>query len=195
VLLTVLFSLPVWAAQPAPESSEAAHHGEEGDPFLVWKVLNFAVLAGGLGYLIYKKSGSFFSARTAQIRKGLEESARLKKDAEARYAETERQLSGIGAEIERLRTRARQESEAEAGRLREETARELAKVQAQAAQEIVTAGKVARQELRVYSADLAVSLAERQIRERLTPEADGALLAGMVKDLEGRSAANSPRVS
>jgi F-type H+-transporting ATPase subunit b len=173
-------------------AAEAAH---EGGSELPWQVANFVVLAGGLGYLIYKHAGKFFSNRTADIRQGIEEAAKVKAGAEARYADMEKRLSRLGAEIESLRAEATRETQAEGERMREETAREIANIQAQSAQEIESAGKAARHQLRAYAAGLAVSLAERKIREQLTPDADKTLLNAMLKDLEGRSGAPDVRAS
>lgn len=199
ILFTVLAAAaPALAAQPSEEGAagaETAHHGEGGDPELPWKVANFAVLAGGLGYLIYKHAGGFFRSRTAEIRRGLEEAARLKADAEARYAEMEQRLAQLGSQIETLRTQAREESRAEAERVRQETAREIAKAQAQSSQDIESAAKTARNELRAYAASLAVGLAERKIREQLTPGSDDILIHAMLNDINGHGGAPSVRAS
>lgn len=164
----------------------AAQHGESADRTTLWKGANFVILAGVAGYFIYKKGGAFFAGRTAEIQRGLTEAARLKAEAEARYAEMDRRLAELGAQVETLRQQARQESGTEGERLRQETGRELKRIQAQSEQEAATAVKAARQELRAYSAELAVGLAAGKIRARLTQEADGALVASMVQDLGNR---------
>jgi len=188
-------AIPALAARQPAEGGEGAHHSEGGDPDLPWKIVNFVVLAGGLGYLIYKNAGKFFDSRTVEIRRGLEESARLKAKAEARYNEVDQMLAQIGGEIETLRKQAGEESRAEAEHVRAETEREMAKLQAQALQEIESAGKVARNQLRASAADLAVALAERKIREQLTPDSDNMLLHAMLNNLDGRSGASPVRPS
>jgi F0F1-type ATP synthase membrane subunit b/b' len=67
-----------------------------------------------------------------------------------------------------------------------ETEQRIAKVQAQAEQEIASAAKTARQELKAYAAELALELAERKIRARLTPAADARLLNEFVSDVDRR---------
>jgi len=64
------------------------------------------------------------------------------------------------------------------------TADEIAKIQAHAEREIASAGKAARMELKRYSAELAVSLAEQKVRARMTPETQDALVQGFVQDLK-----------
>jgi F0F1-type ATP synthase membrane subunit b/b' len=173
----------------------AAQHGESGDRTTLWKTGNFVILAGVAGYFIYKKGGAFFAGRTAEIRRGLTEAASLKAEAEARYAEVERQLAELGTQVESLRKKALEESGAEGERLRQETERELKRIQAQAEQKISAAEKTARHEVRAYSVDLAVGLAAGKIRARMTPEADGVLVASMVHELENRFPSQPGRAS
>lgn len=183
----VVFGIAVSAAMAA----EHGGAGESGNE-IVWKLANFVVLVGALGYFIRKKSGAFFASRTAEIRRGIEEAWRLRKDAEERYAEIERRLENIGSDIDKLRKQAAQESAAESERVRAETSRDMKKIQAQAEQEIGAAAKAGRQDLRAYGAALSVDLAEKRIRERLTPDSDSVLVDAMLHDLDHR--ANAPVV-
>jgi F-type H+-transporting ATPase subunit b len=173
----------------------AAEKGEPADHTELWKFANFLILAGVAGYFIYKKGGAFFAGRTQQIQRGLAEAAKLEADSEARYAEMERRLAELGAQIETLRQQAREESGAEGERLRHETARDLTKVQAQSEQDISAAAKAARQQLRSYAAELAIDLAAGKIRARLTPATDGALIDSMVRELGSRDAGRPGKVS
>ncbi len=176
-------------AEQAGEHGQAEAHGEHGAANLdFFKWINFAILAGIIGYFAYKKGGAFFAGRTAMIRRDLEDSARMKQEAEARYAEVERRLAALATEVEALRAQARAESASESDRVREETSRQMAKLRAQAEQEIVAAGNAARQQLRAYAAELAIGLAEQKIRTRLTPEADAGLIAAAAADLDRRAA-------
>lgn len=173
----------------------AAEKGELADHTELWKFANFAILAGIAGYFIYKKGGTFFAGRTEEIQRGLAEAGKLEADSEARYAEMERRLAELGAQIETLRQQAHEESGAEGERLRQETGRELKKIQAQSEQDMSSAVKAARQQLRSDAAELAVGLAAGKIRERLTPASDGALVDSMVHELASRDAGQPGRVS
>lgn len=189
----VLILLFAGAAALAAQHGESAHGGT--DNTTLWKLLNFGMLVAGLGFLIYKKAGGFFAARSAEIRKGLVEAAKVKEDAENRYAEMERRLKAIGTEVEALRKQAREESAAESARARAETERELKKIQAQAEQEIAAAAKSARQELRAYSAELAIGLAASKIKQRLTPDTDKAIVDAMVGQIGERFTGQAVRAS
>ena len=58
----------------------------------------------------------------------------------------------------------------EADRMEAETAQLQAKVHVQAEQEITAMTNLARQELKAYSADLALNLAEEVVKRRMTPQ-------------------------
>src|SRR5579885_1077351 len=127
---------------------------------MVWKWVNFAILAAGLGYLCAKMLPPFFKSRTAEIQQGIREAQAIKKEADARAAEMESRLASLGAEIEKFRAQASSEMQQEGDRIREETKRQIARVEQQAQAEIETAGKIARRDLQAYAAKLALDLAE-----------------------------------
>jgi len=169
------------AQSPAP-TTESKDEAEEVSP--IWAWANFAILAAALGYLVVKKGGPWFAARSLAIRKGIAEAAEIRKNAEAQAAEVDRKLAGIGVEIEALRGRARQEQAAEAERIRQQMAADLARIQEHASREIDAAGKTARLELKRYAAELAVDLAEQKIRRQMTPAIQSALVENFVRDLD-----------
>ncbi|MGE5567968.1 MAG: hypothetical protein ACM3S5_02920 [Rhodospirillales bacterium] len=177
----------------------AAQHGESGhggaDTATLWKLVNFVILAAALGYFIYKKGGSFFAARSAAIQRELAEAAKFRADAEARYAEMQQRLGRIEAEVEELRRRAREESAVERARMSAQTERSLKKIQEQAEQEIQAAANSAMQQLRAYSAELAIELAAAKIKERLTPETDQMIVDAMIGEIGNRFEGQPVRVS
>lgn len=176
LLLILCFTATVRAAET---SGEGGHGSLE-----LWKWANFVVLAGGLGYLIGKHAGPFFAGRSRKIRKDMIEAGGQRQDAEARAAAVERRLANLESEIAALRGESRNEARAETERLEQHTASEIAKIQTRAEQEIAAAGKAARMDLKRYSAELAVGLAEQKIRARMTPDAQDALVRGFVRDLK-----------
>jgi len=162
-----------------------AQGDESGDShLLIWKWANFLLLAGGLGYLMAKILPPLFVSRSQAITKDMAESQRISKDAEARAADVERRLAGIEAEIAALRAESQKEATAETERLTSYAAAEIAKIQAQAEREIADAGKAARTGLKRYAAGLAIDLAGRKIRSRMTPATEDRLVRGFVRDLK-----------
>lgn len=189
-LLLALVCVPLLAAQETHKSGEQAHEKASND--IYWKWANFAVLAGALGYFIYKKSGAVFHSRTQGIRKSIEEADRLRREADQRLAEIERRLNGLEAEIEGLGANARAEMAAENERLRQETAAGLEKLRRQAESELAGVVLAARKEVQAHAAALAVELAAVKIRALMTPRADDALITSVLDTLE-KTSRTSPK--
>jgi F-type H+-transporting ATPase subunit b len=188
LLLIALFGSLLFA-QHAAEGGQHATEGSSNE--LLWKWANFAILVGALGYLVYKNAGAFFRSRTEAIRKGIEEADRLRQDAEARVSQMEERLKNLESEVHALRTKAREEMAAENERLRQETEEGLKKIREHSEQEIASAVKSARHEVRAHAAELAVGLAAGKIRAMLSPQADEALVASFLNDIE-KQAGRSP---
>jgi F-type H+-transporting ATPase subunit b len=112
------------------------------------------------------------------------EAGQLRKQAEARAAEMERRLAGIQSDIAALREESRKQALAEAERIAQQTVVETAKIHAQAEQDIALAAKAARAELKRHSAELAVALAERLIRARMTTATQDELVREFVRGLD-----------
>jgi len=176
-------SSPTKAAETGQDEPATESEGRAEGVSPVWAWANFAILAGALGYLIAKHGGPWFVARSLAIRRGIAEAEEIQAKAEATVAEVDRKLAGLQTEIESLRTEAHREQKAEAERIREQTAADLARLREHAAGEIVAAGKAARLELKRYSAQLAIDLAEQKIRRQMTPELQAGLVESFARDL------------
>ena len=164
-------------------ASETPAEGEHGG-MEAWKWANFGLLAIGLGYLIQKNAGPFFAARSKKIQQDMLDAEEARKDAEKRAADVDRRLANLAAEIASLKAESQTEAKAETERSMQHTSAEIAKIQAHAESEIAAAGKAARMELKRYSAELAVELAEQKISARMTGEAQDNLVRGFVQDLK-----------
>ncbi|MCC6369334.1 MAG: ATP synthase F0 subunit B [Bryobacterales bacterium] len=171
------------ALAPAFAAEEGGHGGGMKEPSIWWKWANFAVLAGGLGYLISKYAPAYFESRNKEIRGGLQEARKLREESEARVADIERRVARLGTDMDAMREGAKKEMAAEAERIRTETEKTLAKVQANAEHEIAAATKFALHDLKVYSADLAIQLAAAHVRNQLNPATQDKLVTDFVGQL------------
>jgi F-type H+-transporting ATPase subunit b len=183
---------PGGAVEPGSHAQAAAKEGEghAQQPManeVWWKLANFAILVAALGWLISKNAGPFFRSRTASIQIGIEEATRTREDAMARAAEIEAKVANLLSEVEHLRQQSQQELSREGERVSVETEAQIRKIQAQAEAEIASAAKHARQELKAYSASLALEAAERQIREQLTPQAQERMTDSFVDELRNKA--------
>jgi F-type H+-transporting ATPase subunit b len=186
---------PAAVQHGAEQAKTAAEHGEghQQAPMpneIWWKWANFAILAGGLGFLVSKHAGPFFRTRSEEIQKGISEAAAVRREAEARAAGIESQIANLSSEVEALRQKSRDEIVREGERVRAETAQLIAKVQRQAESDIAAAAKNAALELKAYSAELAINMAGRQIQDGMTQHNQDQLADAFVDDIRRRAALN-----
>jgi F-type H+-transporting ATPase subunit b len=144
-------------------------------------VLNFAVVAALIAWFAKKNLPGMFRARTASIQKAMEEARKASEEANRRLADIESRLSRLDVEIGDMRGAAEKEAAAEEARIKATTAEEARKIVESAGQEIASAAKAARRELTAYAADLAVSLAKKQIK--VDPATDQALVRDFAQQL------------
>ncbi|HUA19584.1 MAG TPA: hypothetical protein VMB25_12630 [Bryobacteraceae bacterium] len=170
------------------ERGAAETRPQQGDPMIGWKWANFIILGAGIGYLIAKNVPALFRKQTEEIHKALAEAAQAKLEADAQAAAIEKRFAGLAAEVESLRQAAHAEMEAESKRILREGEQHLNRIQEQTAQEIELMTRGAKEELRRYSAGLALDLAEQRVRSRMTPAAEENLVDGFLRDLHARVA-------
>ena len=178
-LLLALFALVLNAA-------ESAGHGE-GDPNLIYKWVNFAILGAGIGYLLVKILFPAFRSQQKQILAGMADAEMRAKEAAEKAAEIDRRMAGLGQDVAALREKAKQEMEAEAARFSQQTKIALEKIEQSAGAEIVSITKAARQQLKEHAAGLAIELAKQKIQGRLDSQVQAGLIsrfaAGLTPDV------------
>ena len=126
-------------------------------------LLNFAIVVGLIAWASKKNLPAMFRNRTASIQKSLEEARKASEDANRRLADIESRLGHLDDEIHQMRAASEKEAAAEEERIKASAAEEARRISESAGQEIAAATKAARRELTAYAADLAVSLASKQI--------------------------------
>jgi F0F1-type ATP synthase membrane subunit b/b' len=201
------------AATSAPVAGDAAHgeptahgppaagaHGAEGAGHgteaahaeTIWptiaRLFNFAVLVGGLIYLLRSPLAAHLASRSQQIRGGLEAARETSATATAQLAEIDRRLQSLPAELDALRARGAEEIAAEERRIQAKAETERKRLVDEMQRDVDVRVRVARQALAEHAADLAVGLATDRVRQTIT-DADQARLidryATQVKDIHG----------
>lgn len=197
-------------AAPTPQTEEGSKQGLDPSEISIWLKplarllhvstdvlwmvvvwINFGILAYLLYYLLCRlkgwKLGGKMRERNQFVRRKLAEAREAKSEAEERLRSIERRLDKLHEEVAQLRAEAAQEAEVEFQRLSAESAAEADKIARTAAQHIDAAGKAARQELRRFTAELALNMAERQLRRQLTPEIDQRVVRTSLEEIrDGR---------
>jgi F-type H+-transporting ATPase subunit b len=177
------------------EARKEAEEAEKDEARMPWKLANFALLVIGLGVLLGKTVPKHFAERTAAIQKDIKEAQALKADAERRAAEVETKVAKLGNDIDAFRVEAAKQMAAEGERIRQETAAHIKRVEEQSSLEIESAGKLARRELKQYSAELAMKLAEERVRARMDANAESGLVDSFVAELGRQSAFSKERTN
>jgi F-type H+-transporting ATPase subunit b len=126
--------------------------------------VNFLVIAGILLWAGRKALPGMLRDRTAAIQKAMQEAQMASEEARRKLADIESRLVKLDVEIGMMRDAAEKEGAAEEARIQAAAQEDARKIVASAEQEIAAAAKAARRQLTAHAADLAVSLAQKQIR-------------------------------
>lgn len=146
-------------------------------------VLNFVIVAVAIFWFSKKNLPGMFRNRTAMIQKAMEEARQASADANRRLSEVEARLSKLGAEIAAMSAAGEKEAAAEEERIKAAAEEDARRIVAAAEHEIDAAAKSARRDLTAFAADLAVSLATKQIR--VDEASDQALVGSFAAQLSG----------
>ena len=166
VILSVLLAFgAVWA------SSEGGHGDSAGKvKDLIWRTMNFVVLAGGLIFLLRKPLAQALEARRQGIRDQLDDLEKQKADAEKQLSEYKAKLARLDKEIEKIVAEYIKDGEAVKAKIIEEAKVAAEKLQAQAKKNIEQEFQKARQALKAEMAEQAVSMAEALIKKHIKDE-------------------------
>jgi F0F1-type ATP synthase membrane subunit b/b' len=169
-------------------AASAAEGHEETIWDLLARVLNFSILAGTLVLLLRRPLATYLDTRSRQIRSDLVNAAETRRVATEQLAEIERQLAGLPAELEALKARGRDEVAAEEVRIRQAAGAERERLLAQVRREIDLQVRIARKELLLEAADLAVAAATSRVRQTITPADQTRLLDRYVTQVTSTNA-------
>ena len=182
LLFLAAFVGSAWAAGGKEEPNPAEQPIGE-----VFKWLNFALVAGAVGYLAVKKGPAFFRARADAISSAIALATAAKAEADRRLAEAQGKLARIDEEAAALREVARRDAADDAERIRKLTHEEAEKVAWAARAEIEAAERAAWLELKAQAAKLAVERAEALLAGQMTPKTQAELFRAFVGSLPERA--------
>jgi F-type H+-transporting ATPase subunit b len=146
------------------------HHADSGVILkdFIWRCVNFAVMAGLIGYFVSKPIRNGLQNRRADIEKQLADAVAAREAAEAKTREYQEKLAKAAAEIETIYTAIRREGELERDRILASAQEMAAKIEQEADSKAASAVTRARAELRAEAARLAVELAEELLTKNVT---------------------------
>ncbi len=124
-------------------------------------------------------------ARREGIRRDLMRAQEERNAALTKLEEVEARLGRLDAEVLSVREKAAKDAQVEKERIARAADDDAQKLRDQAVREIESAGKAARQELRRFTSEQSVRLAEAMIRRDIRPEDDAQLVELSIDELGG----------
>jgi len=174
---TILPVLAAEGAEPDPADSSAG---------LIFRWLNFALVFGGIAYLLAKHGGAFFNANAKAIAASIHEATAAKAEADRVLSEVDAKIARLDREVAEMREAANKNWIAEAERLRVSGATEIEKINQAARAELAASGRVAQQQLREMAASMAIEQAGKLIDSRMNNDVRSRLFHSFLGEL-GRS--------
>src|SRR5437899_2174235 len=155
--------------------------------FELWKFTNLAVFVFVLIMAMRKffRVPEMFKDRKETIKRELARAQQERDAAVAKLKEVEERLARLDSEVQDIKEKSKIEAADERERIARSTETEVAKLSEQAQREIENAGKAAKKELRRYTAEQSVRLAENLIRREMKPEDDARLVECNIEELGG----------
>jgi F-type H+-transporting ATPase subunit b len=171
------------AAAQAERAEKTEAQSEESPLQAVAKWVNFAILFGGLAFLLRKPMGDFFATRRKEITGGLQRAQDAQTSAQARMDEIEQRLARLTSEIDGLKTQAQKESLAEREKILAEAKREVERVVEQSRQEIERIARTVEREIKEHVADQVIDRAGTTLRSEMTQDDEKRIVVRFIQKL------------
>jgi F-type H+-transporting ATPase subunit b len=165
---------------------EGAEHAAPWWKDYIWKIINFLLLVVILFKFAKKPMQSFFQKRTELIEKTLNEAKEAKAISLKALQEVETRLKAKDAEIEAILAASRKSGEHERDSIIAESDRLKAKILEQAKTNIDFEVKHAKEVIKAEAVELAMELAEKKLKDKLTKDEQERLLDDSLVKIGGK---------
>ena len=147
----------------------AAEGGESASPLLdfIFKVINFAILFGIIYYFAKKPIANGLKNSAQSAKQNLEEAREAQKQAEAELEEFRGKLAQMKQEAQAMVAEARKDAEAEKERIIAEGQQTAERMKAQVRVAVEQEYKKAELEIKQWTAEETVKMAEKLIEEKI----------------------------
>ena len=154
----------------------------------IWQIINFLILVGALAFMMKKMDlKGYFKKRTELIEQSLREAREAKELAQKAFAEVEERLKTKDSEVENIIAAARQSGEKEKARLVEEGDKLKTRILEQARTNIDYEVKRAKEAIKEEAVEIALELAEKKLKEKLSKDEQLKLLEESLAKIEGKN--------
>jgi len=187
ILAFALFNLAIVSFVFASSGGgEGAEHAAPWWKDYIWKIINFLLLFILLFKFAKKPMQNFFQKRTELIEKTLNEAKEAKAASLKALQEVETRLKAKDTEIEAILAASRKSGEQERDSIIVESDRLKAKIMEQAKTNIEYELKQAKEAIKAEAVELAMELAEKKLKEKLTKEEQEKLLEDSLTKIGGK---------
>ena len=179
VLLLVASFAMASGAEEAPKSLVATYTPA---------ILNFLILVALLVFMMKKMDiKGYFRKRTELIEQSLKEAREAKELAQKALAQVEERLKIKDKEMEEILSAARESGEREKARIVEEGARLKDRILEQTKNNIDSEVKMAKETIKQEAVEIAMELAEKKLKDKLTKDEQIKLLEESILKIEGKN--------
>lgn len=165
-LLNTLFVLSVAGTVYAAEGQAAVPSMFSLD--FLFRLINFAILFGGLGYLLAKPLKNFLKSRSLGVKDAINEAKKAKEDAEAKGRYYEAKLSELEKEIGLMMETFKKEAEDERGRIVKDSQEQIDKIKERMLKSLEQERIKIKQEVMMEASVMAVNLAEEMLKKNFS---------------------------
>lgn len=151
----------------------------------MWQIINFGILVFVLVKYGKKPFQSFLKQRAELIEKTLKEAREAKELAEKALREVDVRLKEKDKEVEEILSITKRSGEVERDNLMEQGERLKEKILEQAKANIAYELKHAKEAIKAEAAEVAIELAEKKLKEKLTKEEQERLLDESITKIGG----------
>ncbi len=136
----------------------------------LFRLINFAILFGGLGYILSKTLKNYLKTRSQAVRQAIEEAKKAKLDAEQKAKFYEDRLAKLESEVTAMLEQYKKETEDEKARIVKEAEVQLEKAKERMQKSLEQEKMRLKEEVMKEAASMAVKLAEEMIVKNFTAD-------------------------
>ena len=185
-MFAFMYSLALFAAEGGESGFMHFYNQYLNIPgFEAWKFLNLAIFITFLVYVLKKPLSQAFKDKRDVIRAELIKAEQEKQAALEKLTSVEARLTSLENDKQAVLEQARHEADTAKAHLAGQTDIDIQKLREQTEAEIGRIGQIARNDLRRFSAQESIRLAEEKLRARIDGSSDARLVRANINEIGG----------
>lgn len=183
-IIVLILNLVIFTISYAAEGQGSGHAPSIFSMDFLFRVINFVVLFGGIGYAISKPLKKYLKERSKSVRDAILEAKKAKEDAEAKARYYEEKLKNLQFEIEALKEQFKKEAEEEKARIAKDYQDQIEKFKERMVKSLEQEKLKIREELLIQLGNMAFEVAEDVVKKNFTPADQSRLVKEYITMME-----------